>query len=125
MHCIVRSADRTMVEGNAERIVARSPHGEFAVMEGHAPILAVLVPGVVRVQIDGAEQVIAIKGGTFNMADNSATVLVERPYKLKEIDVATLNKQLASLRTTEPLTAPISEEIAYLEFLCRVKENHA
>ena len=125
MHCIVRSADRTVVEGNAERIVARSPHGEFAVMEGHAPILAVLVPSVVRVQIDGAEQAIVVKGGTFSLEKNNVTVLAERPHKLDEIDVDSLREKLTVLRATEPLTAAISEEIAYLELLCRVKENHA
>ena len=125
MHCIVRSADRMLVEGSAERIVARSPHGEFAVMDGHAPILAVLVGSVVRVQIDGAEQLIAIKGGTFNMADNHVTVLVERPYKLEEIDIDDLTEQLTTLRAQEPPTVATSEEIAYLELLCQVKEPHA
>jgi len=124
MHCIVRSADRTLVDGNAERIVARSPHGEFAVMDGHAPILAVLVPGVIRVQIDGAEHAIVCKGGTFSLADKSVTVLVERPYTLEEIDPDSLQVQLAKLQSEEP-SASLSEEIAYLELLCRVKETHA
>ena len=125
MHCIVRSADRTVVEGDAERIVARSPYGEFAVMEGHAPILAVLVPSVVRLRIDGVEQAIAVKGGTFSLEKNIVTVLAERPHKLDEIDVDSLREELTVLRATEPLTAAISEEIAYLELLCRLKENHA
>ena len=124
MHCTVRSADRTLVDGNAERIVARSPHGEFAVMDGHAPILAVLVPGVIRLQIDGEERVIVCKGGTFSLADKSVTVLVERPYTLEEIDPDFLQIQLAKLQAEEP-SASLSEEIAYLELLCRVKETHA
>lgn len=125
MHCIVRSADRMIIDGDAKRIVARSPHGEFAVMDSHAPILAVLVASVVRVLIGGEEQVIAIKGGTFNMADNHATILVERPYKLEEIDIDDLTKQLATLQTHESSTAAMTEEIAYLELLRRVKETHA
>lgn len=124
MHCVVRSADRTLVDGNAERIVARSPHGEFAVMDGHAPILAVLVPGVIRLLIDGAERAIACKGGTFSLADKSVTVLVEQPYAVEEIDTAVLQAQLAELQSEEPSTS-LSEQIAYLELLCRVKENHA
>ncbi|MCK5246727.1 F0F1 ATP synthase subunit epsilon [Candidatus Bipolaricaulota bacterium] len=124
MHCTVRSADRTLVDGNAERIVARSPHGEFAVMDGHAPILAVLVPGVIRLQLDGEEHAIVCKGGTFSLADKSVTVLVERPYTLEEIDPDFLRTQLAKLQAEEP-SASLSEEIAYLELLCRVKETHA
>lgn len=124
MHCTVRSADRTLVDGNAERIVARSPHGEFAVMDGHAPILAVLVPGVIRLQIDGEELIIVCKGGTFSLADKSVTVLVEQPYTLEEIEPDSLHIQLAKLQASES-SPSLSEEIAYLELLCRVKETHA
>lgn len=123
MNCVVRSADRILVEGNAQRIVARSPHGEFGVMEGHAPILAVLVPGTVRLQMDGEERIIACKGGTFSLSNQSATVLVERPYTLEEIDPVALRAKIDALQTQAP-SASLSEEIAYLELLCRVKETH-
>jgi len=124
MHCTVRSANRTLIDATAERIVARSPHGEFAVMDGHAPILAVLVPGVIRVQINGTERIIVCKGGTFSMADKSVTVLVEQPHILEEIDPDSLRAQISKLQADES-SASLSEEIAYLELLCRVKETHA
>jgi F-type H+-transporting ATPase subunit epsilon len=124
MHCIVRSADRTLVDGNAERVVARSPYGEFAVMDGHAPILAVLVPGVLRLLVDGTERVIVCKGGTFSLADKNVTVLVERPYMLEEIEPTAVQAQIAELQSKEP-TAGLLEEITYLELLCHVKETHA
>lgn len=125
MYCILRSVDRTLYEGDTERIVARSPHGEFAVMDGHAPILAVLVPGVIRLQTAGTERTFVCKGGTFNLADNHATVLAEQPCALEEIDPSSIREQLTTLQT-EGLSAEIdSEEVAYLELLCRVKESHA
>ncbi|MFC2105988.1 FoF1 ATP synthase subunit delta/epsilon [Candidatus Bipolaricaulota bacterium] len=124
MHCIVRSADRTFYNGDAERIVARSPHGEFAVMNGHAPILAVLVTGVIRLQAAGAEHTFVCKGGTFTLADNQATVLVERPFTLEEIDPVAIREQLTSLRNVESSGGIDSEEVSYLEHLCRVKERH-
>jgi F-type H+-transporting ATPase subunit epsilon len=124
MHCIVRSADRTLYEGDAERIVARSPYGEFAVMSGHAPILAVLVPGVVRLQVTGAERTLICKGGTFSFSDNHASVLVERPYLLDEIDPLEIRKQLTELRNEDSPEGADPEATAYLELLCRVKESH-
>ena len=124
MHCIVRSADRTLYDGDAERIVARSPHGEFAVMNGHAPILAVLVTGVIRLQAAGTEHTFVCKGGTLTLADNQATVLVERPFTLEEIDPVAIREQLTSLRNVESSAGIDPEEVAYLEHLCRVKESH-
>jgi len=124
MRCIVRSADRTLYEGDAERIVVRSPHGEFAVLDGHAPILAVLVPGAIRLHSAGTEHTFVCKGGTFNLTDNHAIVLVERPFTLEEIDPVSIREQLTTLQTEEPSEEIDSEELAYLELLCRVKENH-
>jgi len=124
MHCILRSADRTLYDGDAERIVARSPHGEFAVMDGHAPILAVLVPGVIRLQAAETEHTLVCKGGTFSLADNHATVLVEEPFTLEEIDPVAIREQLAMLQNEESSEGIDPEEVAYLELLCQVKESH-
>jgi len=124
MHCIVRSADRTLIDGEADRVVARSPHGEFAVMEGHAPLLAVLVPGVIRVQIQGADHAIVCKGGTFHLSEGNATLLVERPYLMEEVEPSILKAQIADFQAQDP-TESQREEIAYLELLCRVKETYA
>ena|GEM_PF-928328 len=124
MHCILRSADRTLYDGDAERIAARSPHGEFAVMNGHAPILAVLVAGVIRLQAAGSEHTFVCRGGTFNFADNHATVLVEKPFTLEEIDPVAIREQLATLQDPESSEQINSEEVAYLELLCQVKESH-
>ena len=124
MRCIIRSADRTLYEGDADRIVARSPHGEFAVMNGHAPILAVLACGPLRIQDADAEHVFVCKSGTFGLADEQVSILVERPYTMEEIDVSAIRKQLSaheqgSVDTLDP------EEASYLELLCQVKERHA
>ncbi len=124
MHCIMRSADRTLYEGDVERIVARSPHGEFAVLNGHAPILAVLVTGVIRLQAAETEHTFVCKGGTLTLADNHATVLVERPFTLEEIDPVAIREQLTMLQNEESSEEIDSEEVAYLEHLCRVKESH-
>lgn len=124
MYCVVRSADRTLYEGDAERIVARSPHGEFAVMNGHAPILAVLATGVIRLRVAETEHAFVCKGGTLDLRDNHATILIERPYTLEEINPVAIREQLATLQIDESSEAIDSEEVAYLELLCRVKENH-
>lgn len=124
MHCIMRSADRTLYEGDVERIVARSSHGEFAVLNGHAPILAVLVTGVIRLQAAETEHTFVCKRGTLTLADNHATVLVERPFTLEEIDPVAIREQLTMLQNEESSEEIDSEEVAYLEHLCRVKESH-
>lgn len=124
MHCVVRSVDQTVFEGEVERIVARTPHGEFAVLNGHAPWVAVLEPGVIRLLAAGTEQVLLTRGGTFELADNEAVLLVEQPHQLKDIDVPALKEQIEALQSQDEMTHADDQEVEYLELLCRVKESH-
>jgi len=124
MHCTVRSADRTLYDGDAHHVVARSPHGEFAVMDNHAPLLAVLAPGVVRIHAtDAVETRLVCSGGTFDFSDNRATVLVERPQPVDEIDVAGVRDRLSALRSEASADIDSSNEVAYLELLLHAKER--
>ncbi len=121
MRCTVRSASRVVFDGEAERIVARSPHGEFAVLDGHAPLLAVLVPGVVRLQSGDREVVIVCRGGTVNVAPDQAALLVEDPYTLDEIDTDAVRARLAEMEADD---SP-QEDVRYLQLLCETKDRHA
>ena len=89
MQCTVQSADRTFFDGEAVMVVARSERGEFAVMEGHAPLLATLPSGPLRVQTAGGEQVFACFGGTLRVTEVAdVAVLVEDAVPLEEISTA-------------------------------------
>jgi F-type H+-transporting ATPase subunit epsilon len=55
--------ERKVWEGEADMVVARSPEGEFAILRGHLPFLAALVPGAVKVVSGGTEEVFFITGG--------------------------------------------------------------
>jgi F-type H+-transporting ATPase subunit epsilon len=123
MHCIVRSADRVAFDGEADRIVARSPDGEFAVLDGHAPFLAALTRGVIRILTGEIEYMVACHGGAIEVEPDRATLLVERPYPLEEIDPEALRAALSQQETGE--VTVLSEEQEYLQFLIRVKEQHA
>jgi len=124
MHCTVRSADCTLYDGDAHHVVARSPHGEFAVMDNHAPLLAVLAPGVVRIHgADATETRIVCVGGTFDFSDNRATLLVERPQPVNEIDASGVRNRLSALRSETSADSDPSEEVAYLELLLHAKER--
>jgi F-type H+-transporting ATPase subunit epsilon len=91
MHCQVRSADRTLFDGEATMVVARSASGEFAVMDGHAPLLASLRSGPLRVKTSEGARVFACFGGSLRVSDGGeVTVLVEDAVPLEEIDLTAL-----------------------------------
>jgi len=89
MHCEVRSADRTFFDGEATIVVARSTRGEFAVMDDHAPMLAAIGRGPLRVKTSETERVFACFGGSLRVSPGAeVTVLVEDAVPLEEIDLA-------------------------------------
>jgi len=52
--------------------------GEFGVLEGHAPLITNLQPGVITIKkTDGKEEVIAINWGYVEVSPNSINVLVD------------------------------------------------
>lgn len=88
MHCQVRSPDQVLFEGDSTLVAARGTQGEFAVMDNHAPLLAALRSGALRVRTsDDHQQVFACFGGTLRVADDhSVTVLVDEAIPLNQID---------------------------------------
>ena len=123
MHCQLRSADRTLFDGEATMIVARSPRGEFAILGDHAPLLAVLAPGVLRIQSDTGERVFVIRGGILRTTGDVTTLLVESGLPVEEIDLDAVRRRLTEL---DALTeaADGRQERDHLLLLQGAKERH-
>ena len=83
------SPERILYSGEAEMVVCRTvAGGEVAFLANHAPFLAALEPGVVRVKTDGGEEVAAVHGGFVEVRDNRVIILSDVAELAKDIDVA-------------------------------------
>ena len=122
MHCQLRSADRILFDGNASIVVARSPRGEFAIMDGHAPLLAVIEAGPIRIEADDGPRVFAARHGTLRTTQDRVSVLVDSGLPVDEIDLSAIASRLAELEATE--TTANSDEHAYLTVLKSIKERY-
>jgi F-type H+-transporting ATPase subunit epsilon len=125
MRCQLRSADRTLYDGDASMVVAQSPRGEFAIMSGHAPLLAVLAQGPIRIQSEKGENVFVCRGGTLRVQGNETTLLVESALAVQEIDLEEVRRTLAALGEEPAVdSADASIERAYLLALQAAKERY-
>ena len=83
------SPERILYSGEAEMVVCRTvTGGEVAFLANHAPFLAALEPGVVRVKTDGGEEVAAVHGGFVEVRDNRVIILSYVAELAKDIDVS-------------------------------------
>ncbi len=110
MHCELRTAEKTLFSGEAELVVARSPRGEFGIMNGHAPLLAALVPAPLRVKAGGQEYRFAVSSGLLRVDKSGVTVLAQEAIPAEEVDVASVRSRIAKLADAEGT----EEELAFL-----------
>ena len=89
MQVEVVSAERRLWSGDAEMVVARTVEGEIGILAGHAPVLAELATGRLRVIRPGGEEVVAaIHGGFLSMSESGVSVLADVAEMSDDIDLA-------------------------------------
>ncbi|WP_299051467.1 F0F1 ATP synthase subunit epsilon [uncultured Nocardioides sp.] len=93
------AADRLVWSGEAKQVTARTVEGDLGVLPGHAPLLSVLVPGVVDVQTaDGETWAAAVDTGFLSVADNRVSILSEYAQLSHEIDLEKARHDLERAR---------------------------
>lgn len=81
------SAEEEIWSGDATMIVAPSDGGEIGIMPRHAPLLARLLPGDIRIQTEnGDEELIYVSGGMIEVQPYVVTVLSDSAIRGDELD---------------------------------------
>lgn len=76
-------------------VIARTTEGDLGILANHAPMLAVLVEGVVEVRTGGGDDVTAVvNGGFLSVANNRVSILSENAELSSEIDVDAARRDL-------------------------------
>ena len=86
------SAEKTLFEGEAHLLVATAYNGELGIKSRHAPMLAMLTPGQIRLfGKNGAEEhVFYISGGIIEVQPFKVTVLSDIAERAADLDEAKL-----------------------------------
>jgi F-type H+-transporting ATPase subunit epsilon len=98
--------ERVLYTGEAEMVLARTTDGEIGFLPNHAPFIATLAPGRVRImKEDATEELVAVHSGFVEVRDSRVIILSDVAELADQIDVerARRAKQAAEerLRTAE------------------------
>jgi F-type H+-transporting ATPase subunit epsilon len=115
VYCELRSPDRTFYQGEAVSVTARSSRGEFAVLAHHAPLLAELSPGSIRIRTATEEREYACFGGTLSTDGARIVILGREIVPREEIHTDELRKLLDDPSRSPPEVAELQARIALLE----------
>jgi F-type H+-transporting ATPase subunit epsilon len=89
------AADRVVWSGQASEVLARTVSGDLGILSDHAPLLSLLVPGVVEIKpLEGDAVRAAVDEGFLSVADNHVSILSEDAFLASEIDAAAVKADL-------------------------------
>ncbi|MBI1260447.1 MAG: F0F1 ATP synthase subunit epsilon [Rhizobiales bacterium] len=89
------SPERLLLSEMVDLVVVPGVEGEFGVMSQHAPIVSVMRPGIVQVQIEGqADQHIFVRGGFAEVTPAGLTILAEFAVPVEQLDGETIEREI-------------------------------
>jgi F-type H+-transporting ATPase subunit epsilon len=117
------SPERELFSGEVNQVDAPGVEGEFGVLPKHAPFMTVLKPGVVRIHEASGVTPVFVRGGFADVTPAGLTILAEEAVRLADVDVASLDAEIAKVKSDandpgdEARRKRASERLAYLEAL--------
>ena len=82
------AADRLVWSGEATMVIARTTEGDVGILPNHAPMLSLMVHGIVDVTTSNGETwVAAVDEGFLSVANNRISILSEHAQMSHEIDL--------------------------------------
>ena len=120
----VVSADRLVWSGEATMVIARTTEGDVGILPHHAPILSLLIDGVVDVQTtEGETWVAAVSAGFLSVANNRVSVLAEYAEASHDIDLEKARQDLDRAKAAGENDDQAEERVRLAEARIRAAEK--
>ena len=125
-HFELVSPDKISFSGEVDQVDVPGSEGDFGVLAGHAPLIALLRPGLMTVYAGGEQTKLVVLGGFAEVGPDGLTVLADVATSLEDLDRASLQKQIVEIEQGIKELAQGSEldrEIARLDHF-KALEQH-
>jgi len=80
------TAERSVLETEADVLIAPSTEGTIGILPRHAPLLTALKPGVMTLRNNGVEELLAVSGGFLQVSNNRVLILADTAERAEELD---------------------------------------
>jgi len=115
--------DRILVDQSVDAVEVPSRSGYFEALYGHAPLLAVIAPGVVRLHGgEAGERSFSVARGFVEVLPERVTILVESARPKEEIDIPAIQARLDHAHQLWSEAGDDPEKYAQAEELIREAE---
>ncbi len=95
-HFELASPEQLVFSGQVEHVVVPGSEGEFGVLAGHAPVVAMLRPGILTI-LGPNERRFVVRGGFAEVNPQGLTVLADFAAPAEQVDREMLAEQIRNL----------------------------
>jgi F-type H+-transporting ATPase subunit epsilon len=123
IRCEIVSQDRTVFQGDVDIVVLPGAAGEMGILPHHAPVLAILKYGVIKIRQAGREDLFAVAGGIAEVQPDIVTILADAAENIDDIDVI---RAKAAKKRAEDALARITpaDQDAYLKMEAALRRSN-
>jgi F-type H+-transporting ATPase subunit epsilon len=123
IRCEIVSQDRTVFQGDVDIVILPGAAGEMGILPHHAPVLAILKYGVIKIRKDGNEELFAVAGGLAEVQPDVVTILADAAENVEDIDIT---RALAAKKRAEDALAHLQPEDhdAYLRMEAALRRSN-
>ena len=98
-HFDLVSPEKLAFSGEVDQVDIPGVEGDFGVLAGHAPVVAIIRPGILTVTSGGTQQKIIVLGGLAEVSDKGLTVLADVATSLQELDKAGFADEISGMES--------------------------
>src|SRR3954447_3641575 len=91
------SPEKLAFSGEVDQVDVPGVEGDLGVLAGHAPVVAVIRPGILTVTSGGTHQKIIVLGGLAEVSEKGLTVLADVATSLDELDRVRFADKIAEM----------------------------
>jgi F-type H+-transporting ATPase subunit epsilon len=96
-HFNLVAPDKLLFSGEVDQVDVPGMDGDFGVLAEHAPLVALLRPGVLTIKVGNDAQRIVLFGGFAEVSPQGLTVLADYATSLEDLDLAMLAARIAEI----------------------------
>jgi len=112
------SPEKLLFSGQVDQVDLPGVEGDFGVLAGHAPVVAMLRPGLVTAIAGNIRDRFVVFGGLAEFSQDDLTILAESATSVEDLDLAALEAEIAEMQEGLAKQSPgaaLDREIARLD----------
>lgn len=112
------SPEKLLFEEQVDQVDLPGAEGDLGVLSGHAPIVAMLRPGIVTATAADICERFVVLGGLVEFSQERLTILAEQAWHIDDFDPSELQAlidEIEEMRTTIPIGAELDQTLATLD----------